>query len=72
MFPPPSAEIIEDSHVFVTFSKIPSFTDKHCMVFDLSDEFTNIARPMVDNRNRPYARFGYGAGDRKSPERLAR
>ena len=39
--------------------------DEHCLVFDSGDEFTNIARPIVDADNRPYAVFKYGVGDWK-------
>lgn len=39
--------------------------DEHCLVFDSGDEFTNIARPIVDIDNRPYAVFKYGVGDWK-------
>ncbi|MHC4581013.1 MAG: BNR-4 repeat-containing protein [Planctomycetota bacterium] len=42
-----------------------AFADEHCLVFDSGHEFTNIARPIVDDENRPYAVFKYGVGDWK-------
>jgi hypothetical protein len=42
-----------------------AYADEHCLVFDSGDEFTNIARPIVNADNRPYAVFKYGVGDWK-------
>ncbi len=49
----------------VTLPVTKAYADKHCLVFDSGHEFSNIARPMVDDKNRPYARFKYGVGDWK-------
>ena len=42
-----------------------AYADEHCLAFDSGDEFTNIAAPACDEKNRPYARFRYGVGDWK-------
>ncbi|MHC4118166.1 MAG: BNR-4 repeat-containing protein [Planctomycetota bacterium] len=42
-----------------------AYADEHCLVFDSGDKFTNIARPIVDAYDRPYAVFKYGVGDWK-------
>ena len=42
-----------------------------CLAFDSGDEFTNIAAPACDEKNRPYARFRYGVGDwKKGADRI--
>lgn len=43
-----------------------AFADKHCIVHDSGDEFTNIGFPFVDKKNRPYVRFKTGVGDWKA------
>jgi len=47
-----------------------AFADKHCMVYDSGDEFTNIGFPFVDKKNRPYVRFKTGVGDWKAGGRV--
>ena len=54
---------VEGRKVELPVSK--AFADEHCLVFDSGHEFTNIARPIVDADNRPYAVFKYGVGDWK-------
>ena len=60
---------IEGKKVKLPVSK--AFADKHCLVFDSGDEFTNIGRPVIDKNNRPFVRFRYGVGDwKKGGKRL--
>ena len=40
-----------------------AYADRHCLVYDSGDEFTSLRRIAVDNRNRPYIKFGEGVGD---------
>ena len=54
---------IADKKVELPVSK--TFADKHCMVYDSGDDFTNIGFPFVDKKNRPYVRFKAGVGDWK-------
>ncbi len=55
----------------VTLPVTKACADEHCLVFDSGDEFSNIARPMTDSKNRPYARFRYGVGDWKAGGNVA-
>lgn len=52
-----------DEEVPLPISKAEA--DARCLVFDSGDEFTNIGRPMIDEKNRPYVSFRYGVGDWK-------